>query len=79
MRQWVARKFRSADQAEPVAPPPGPGGDETSTAFSFELTLEAGGLMGPVVNALIGPLLEPAAAELAKRISATVEHSLAHG
>jgi hypothetical protein len=43
------------------------------TEFSFSLELQAGGVMGPVVNALLEPLLLPAAVELADKIAASAE------
>lgn len=44
-----------------------------ATEFSFSLELQAGGMMGPVVNALLEPLLLPAAVDLADKIAASVE------
>jgi carbon monoxide dehydrogenase subunit G len=47
-----------------------------STDFTLELSVAAGGMMAPVVNSLLDPLLEPAAAELAARIAEGVERQV---
>lgn len=48
-----------------------PGGP--ATELTFHLELKAGGPSGPLVNALLGPLLKPAARDLAGKIAARVE------
>jgi len=71
--RWLARLFsafrrvrrRRDTQAEAAPVPiPAPG----STPFSFMLTLQAGGMVGPVVNAMLEPLMERAANDLADKL-----------
>jgi carbon monoxide dehydrogenase subunit G len=49
--------------------------------LTFTLRMDAGGPMGPLVNAMLAPALEPAAEDLANRIAARLEdiHGLAGG
>jgi len=62
--------------AAPAALPP-----RTTPAEGVELELtlrmDAGGPTGPLVNAMLGPALEPAVEDLAKKIAAHVESSSA--
>lgn len=70
-QQLVRRLFRRTF-AGPIAVAPIAAG-AAGTEFSFSLELSAGGMMGPVVNALLEPLLLPAAVELADKIAGAVE------
>jgi carbon monoxide dehydrogenase subunit G len=47
-----------------------PAGTRAASRLTFFLKMEAGGAMGPLVNAMLGPALEPAAEELATKIAA---------
>jgi carbon monoxide dehydrogenase subunit G len=42
------------------------------TAFSFSLMMQAGGMTGPVVNAMIEPLMAKAADDLAEKLTAEI-------
>lgn len=42
-------------------------------ALEFTLRMDAGGPAGPLVNAMLGPALEPAVEDLAKKIAAHLE------
>ncbi len=68
--------FRLAHRgtAAPTALPPRSASTE---AVELELTLrmDAGGPTGPLVNAMLGPALEPAVEDLAKKIAAHVDGS----
>lgn len=70
---WFVRKmFRRVHGAGPqrLAAP------ATATArsrLSFTLRMDAGGPTGPLVNAMLGPALEPAAEDLANKIAAHLE------
>lgn len=57
----------------------GPG--EGMSRLTFQLRLEPGGPMAPMVNAMIKPMMLPAAEDLANRIMATLEqrHGLTAG
>jgi hypothetical protein len=56
--------------------PAGPHGSGTAR-LTFTLRMEAGGPTGPLVNAMLGPVMLPAAEDLAKKIAAHLEK--AHG
>jgi hypothetical protein len=62
----------SAVGRQPQLPAIGPASRDVTT-FVCALELQAGGVMGPVVNTLIEPLLAPAAAHLAGNIALSVE------
>lgn len=49
------------------------GGQGPSSRLSFTLRMDAGGPMGPMVNAMLGPALLPAAEDLANKIAAHLE------
>lgn len=44
-----------------------------SSKLSFTLRMDAGGVTGPLVNAMLGPMLMPAAEDLANKIAAHLE------
>ncbi|MEN8377018.1 MAG: hypothetical protein ABFS34_16460, partial [Gemmatimonadota bacterium] len=48
-------------------------GGSAETRLTFRLRIEPGGPMAPMVNAMIAPMLTPAAEGLAERILATLE------
>lgn len=68
----LARWFLSlvGGRAERAAPP-APGG--AGARLRFELRIDPGGPMAPMINAMIKPLLLPAAEQLADRILARLE------
>ena len=73
---WLYRiVFRRSDAAQT-----GTSGDSGTalSEISFELTLNAGGQAGPMLNVLMAPLLEPAARDLATQIAARIEHLQEH-
>ncbi len=43
--------------------------------LTFTLRMDAGGPTGPLVNAMLGPALEPACQDLADKIAAHLEHT----
>ncbi len=49
--------------------------DPEGCQLSFQLSLKAGGLSGPMVNVVMGPLLRPAASSLAEKIAKRVEET----
>ncbi len=63
-------------RAEREAPPTAASGESLST-LRFELRLDPGGPMAPMVDAMITPLLLPAAEQLADKILAHLEASTA--
>jgi carbon monoxide dehydrogenase subunit G len=71
--RWVLRvagggaPARDASATQAAAP------GDTMTRLSFRLRLEPGGPMAPMVDAMIRPLLLPAAEDLANRILAQLE------
>jgi hypothetical protein len=66
--------FRRVHGAGPVrtAPRGGPG-----SQLTFRLRMDAGGPTGPLVNAMLGPALLPAAEDLANKIAARLENGAA--
>jgi hypothetical protein len=50
-----------------------PAASEGGTQLTFTLRMEAGGPTGPLVNAMLGPALLPAAEDLANKIAAHLE------
>jgi len=61
-----------AAAGEGAALPPRSAGGE-GVALEFTLRMDAGGPAGPLVNAMLGPALEPAVEDLAKKIAAHLE------
>jgi hypothetical protein len=64
--------FRLTHRESPPAALPGPAGVE-GVELEFTLRMDAGGPAGPLVNAMLGPALEPAVENLAKKIAAHLE------
>ena len=58
----VERQALTAEELEPDA-----------SELSFRLQMDAGGAMGPMVNAMLAPLLMPAAKDLGDKIAAHLE------
>jgi carbon monoxide dehydrogenase subunit G len=58
--------------AERALLPPGPSSGEASL-LTFTLRMEAGGAIGPLVNAMLAPALAPAAEDLANKIANHLE------
>ena len=86
-RPWLGRRFldwlfrslfRKMHGEGPRRLAPTSGGGVTSR-LTFTLTMEAGGPTGPLVNAMLGPAMLPAAEDLANKIAAHLEqvHGLA--
>ena len=48
---------------------------DSSTTLKFQLSLEAGGTMGPMVNALMGPVLPRLVIEFARAIGEEIERT----
>jgi len=69
LRRWFRRSGREEASAETLVD----SADET--AFSFTLSLHAGGMTGPVVNAMIEPLMGKAADDLAEKLTAEILRS----
>jgi carbon monoxide dehydrogenase subunit G len=59
-------------RAVPTSPPTGEG-----VALEFTLRMDAGGPAAPLINAMLGPALEPAVEDLAKKIAAHLEQAFA--
>ena len=59
----------SGREARAKALPTAPAGSQ----LSFTLQMEAGGVTGPLVNAMLGPAIELATADLANKIAAHLE------
>jgi carbon monoxide dehydrogenase subunit G len=78
-RSWLARLveaffrffFRRVHGPAPVRALPGKG---PSARLTFRLRMDAGGPTGPLVNAMLGPALLPAAEDLANKIAAHLEN-----
>ena len=66
--------FRLTHGAAAPAALPGPATGE-GVELEFTLRMDAGGPAGPLVNAMLGPALEPAVEDLAKKIAAHLEKS----
>lgn len=49
------------------------GADPNSTRLTFRLRINAGGLIGPMVNAVMGPVLKPIAEDFAGKLKARIE------
>lgn len=67
-----ARTARAGSAGQPADPAHSPV-HRARSQLTFELHLTAGGMMGPVVNAMIEPLLRVAARDLADSLTAAVE------
>jgi carbon monoxide dehydrogenase subunit G len=75
LARWLFHRV-NRDAAGPPAALPlttgGPGGGE-GAELTFTLRMDAGGPAGPLVNAMLGPALEPAVEDLARKIAAHLE------
>jgi len=79
-RSWLQRLvdsivrffFRRAHGPAPVRALPSAG---PASQLKFRLRMDAGGPTGPLVNAMLGPALMPAAEDLANKIAAHLERS----
>lgn len=72
--------FRRMHGAGPVRSlPSGPSNGQPTSRLKFTLRMDAGGPTGPLVNAMLGPALLPAAEDLANRIAAHLEKVHAAG
>ena len=77
LARWLFRVLhRSSPPAAPRATNTGASGDE-GVELEFTLRMDAGGPAGPLVNAMLGPALEPAVEDLAKKIAAHLEQGAA--
>jgi hypothetical protein len=47
--------------------------DPNTTKLTFRLRINAGGLIGPMVNAVMGPVLKPIAEDFAAKLKARIE------
>jgi carbon monoxide dehydrogenase subunit G len=64
------RRFWQRLRRKPIEVAPATVADPSGqTTLSFELTMQAGGMTGPVVNAMIEPLMHRAAEDLADNLS----------
>ena len=71
---WRRILWRIGGRVERAAPPPSAGPDVAPLSrMTFALRLDPGGPMAPMVNAMITPLMLPAAEDLATRILAHLE------
>ena len=59
--------------------PSGPSSGQPTSQLKFTLRMDAGGPTGPLVNAMLGPALLPAAEDLANKIAAHLEKVHAAG
>lgn len=69
-------RWRHGRVDRPEAPGSGAtpaGADGTLTRMTFHLRIDPGGPMAPMINAMVQPMLVPAAEQLAERILAAVE------
>ncbi|MBU1054350.1 MAG: SRPBCC family protein [Proteobacteria bacterium] len=46
---------------------------DNNTELNFKLTLNAGGMIGPLVNVMLKPMLKPVTVEMAENISKEIE------
>jgi carbon monoxide dehydrogenase subunit G len=74
LARMLFRVVNRGAPALPAAPPPSGEGAE----LVFTLRMEAGGPAGPLVNAMLGPALEPAVEDLARKIAAHLEKRGVH-
>jgi hypothetical protein len=65
------RLTHRSDAPQALPAPPRVGSE--AVALEFTLRMDAGGPAGPLVNAMLGPALEPAVEDLAKKIAAHLE------
>ena len=80
-RPWFGRRFlnwffrRMFKRAHGDGPKrlPAPKDSKVSSVLTFTLRMNAGGPTGPLVNAMLGPVMLPAAEDLANKIAAHLE------
>ncbi len=65
--------FRLVNGKGPERAAPTRASDGTGSTLTFTLRMDAGGPTGPLVNAMLGPALLPAAEDLANKIAAHLE------
>jgi carbon monoxide dehydrogenase subunit G len=78
MLDWFFRKmFRRMHGEAPkrLSAAPGAAPATSGTRLTFTLRMDAGGPTGPLVNAMLGPALLPAAEDLANKIAAHLEET----
>lgn len=69
LARWLFRRQHGEVQRTLPAAPPAAG----NAVLAFTLRMDAGGPMGPMVNAMLGPALLPATEDLAEKIAAHLE------
>jgi len=82
-RPWFGRRFlnwffrRMFKRAHGDGPKrlEAPKDNDTSSVLTFTLRMDAGGPTGPLVNAMLGPVMLPAAEDLANKIAAHLEQT----
>lgn len=72
LRRFVALLYRRKYGALPISEPSGP----TRCELVFTWRMEAGGVTAPLVNAMLGPAMAPAAENLAAQIAQAVERAM---
>jgi carbon monoxide dehydrogenase subunit G len=72
--RFLLRLTRRSDRS-PALPAPAPG---EGVELEFTLRMDAGGPAAPLVNAMLGPALEPAVEDLAKKIAEHLQRALVH-
>lgn len=70
---WFARRMFKRMHGEGPKRLEAPAGDGPKAKLTFTLRMDAGGPTGPLVNAMLGPALMPAAEDLANKIAAHLE------
>jgi carbon monoxide dehydrogenase subunit G len=72
---WLARRMfrRMHGEGPKRLAPPAAAAAGPQARLTFTLRMEAGGPTGPLVNAMLGPALLPAAEDLANKIAAHLE------
>jgi carbon monoxide dehydrogenase subunit G len=68
--------FRLTHREGPAPALPAPSASGEGVELELTLRMHAGGPAGPLVNAMLGPALEPAVEDLAKKIAAHLEEGL---
>jgi carbon monoxide dehydrogenase subunit G len=69
--RWLMRLFNGKGPERQQLPGKVAGGE--GSLLTFTLRMDAGGATGPLVNAMLGPALLPAAEDLANKIAAHLE------
>lgn len=72
-RAWLTNFLFSKVFRRQVSAAPSHLGGRPQSRLTFKLEMSAGGTTGPLVNALVAPMLAPVAQDLANRIGARVE------